>query len=183
MSLGLAIADDKRIYLAIENKGINCPEGNPPISSKIIHLQKNPEVKMLVTGGLYHWRDVVCRYRPKTAMEEIRDEIIDVLEKVTECCNVACALILGYKNGKPICYRINKLEHEKVSFIEEPLENPQAIGAYGQEAVELVKKYLQQGISKKETIKCTIEYLISQDENNLLEQPVVEDTMNNELTS
>ena len=108
MSLGLAIADGKRIYMATESRGINCSWGTPPISSKIISLQKKPEIKMLVTGGLYHWRDVMNKYVPKTTIEEARDEIIRRLEDVTECCNEACALILGYKKGEPICYRINK---------------------------------------------------------------------------
>ena len=177
MSLGLAIADGKRICLAIDRKGINCPQGKPPIPSKLISLQTAPEIKMLVTGGLDHWREVLRKFTPKATLDDARDEIIKLLEEVTECCNEACALILGCKAGTPICYRVNKLEHQsldnRTGKIAQSLVDPQPIGMFASEAVCEINRLIANKVCKEQAVKMAIEYCINLGSNaGYLEGPV-----------
>src|SRR5205807_1345822 len=106
MSLGLVVASDdkRRIYLAIESEGVQCDV----LDSKLIRLQTHPEMVLLVTGGLEHWRDVRNDFTAQPTIHKASDEIVSLLNKHTKSNNQAFGLLCGFDDGSPVCYRINR---------------------------------------------------------------------------
>ena len=126
MSLGLAVAHQNAIYLAIESEGLQ----SGVLASKLISLQHQPEFMLLVTGGLDHWRFVCENYRSQPTAQEACAEIVRLLNDCTTPNNQAFCLMCGFEGGRPICFRINRSKGEPAtSWIVVSLDTVQPIGS------------------------------------------------------
>ena len=155
MSLGLAVAHENTIYLAIESQGL--PSGM--LRSKLIHLQDQPALMLLVTGGLDHWCYVRGNYRSQTTLQEARDEVMRLLDECTEIENEACCLLCGFEDGHPICCRINKLEGEPLTTCMAPLDTVQPIGIFEHAAAAKLsaERALADGVPAEQALRNAIE--------------------------
>lgn len=145
MSLGLVVSDGEKIFLAIESKGLD----SGLISSKLHELQREPELVILVTGGIEHWQYVFDHYKHSCSIEDAQQQIEKLLRECTGIFNYAHCLLCGFGNKKPICYRIDKTQnYEGISSKIESLENVQPVGfvSLAVTATQQANMYLNNGI-------------------------------------
>jgi len=126
MSLGLAFAKNGTIYLAVESQGVPYKS----INSKLFCLQQDPEVFVVCTGGLDHWHDVKSCYKPQPCLQAAAECVRTLLERLTGQNNDAHALVCGFVNEAPQCYRVDRtagLAHVP-TCMPNPLEEVQVVG-------------------------------------------------------
>ncbi len=104
MSLGLVVANDDNIVLAAESEGLQYGV----ISSKLRKLQDDPELAIVVTGGLEHWRCVFDTYRTQLNVDAACTEVVRLLNVNMGTSNQAYGILCGYDNGNPVFFRINR---------------------------------------------------------------------------
>jgi len=125
MSLGLVVADNDRIILAAESEGLE----RHVILSKLRKLQDEPELAIVVTGGLEHWKCVFDSYRAQPNINAACTEIARLLDANMTPSNQAFGLLCGYENGNPICCRIDRsVGTTATSCCKETLGSLQVIG-------------------------------------------------------
>jgi len=113
VTLGLAVADDKAIYLAIESKGLAFLESDPcepTLESKLVRLQKDPEIALLVAGGLEHWQYVWRHYKCQESLDRAAAEVARLLE-LDDCMtskNQAFGRLVGYDAETARCLRVDR---------------------------------------------------------------------------
>ncbi len=163
MSLGLAVSDGKKIYLAIESKGLD----SMLIPSKLHELQLEPDLVILVTGGIEHWRYVFNHYKFSSSIEDAQLQIKQLLSDCTSIVNDAHCLLCGFANKKPVCYRIDKTQNdEDVSSKTESLEDVQPVGfvSLAVKATLQANMYLDNGIEFEVALKKAINDLMPHSE-------------------
>ena len=134
MTLGLAVADDDAIYLAIESKGLARLKSKPgvqPLKSKLEVLQRNPEIALLMAGGLDHWQYVCHHYKCQNSLDSAADEVACLLDQFTGPNNEAFGRLVGYDRGKARCIKVDRpLETTAAKQSEANLRDVDAIGKY-----------------------------------------------------
>ena len=78
------------------------------ITSKLFCLQQNPAVFVVCTGGLNHWHDVRSNYKPQPFLEAAAECVRTLLAQFTNQDNDAHALVCGFENEAPQCYRVDR---------------------------------------------------------------------------
>ena len=133
--MGLAVADDDAIYLAIESKGLAClrsDPGVPTLQSKLVELQRNPKIAMLVAGGLKHWQDVLRLYKCQDSLDGAAAKVARLLNECMKPKNQAFGRVVGYDRGKARCLRVDRcLNTTGAKLSEANLREVDAIGDPG----------------------------------------------------
>jgi len=156
MTLGLATCDDNGIYIAIESQGLPVIGGSLLklgfpllLDSKILQLNHQPRIVAVVAGGLEHWADVAANFDADTSVKNAAEKVIKLLDTYTNKDNQAYALVCGYEDDRPVCYRINRFEKKDKTEIPitEKLKCIQAVGSskYAEKAKEFAKKAIDPG--------------------------------------
>jgi hypothetical protein len=104
MSLGLAFADEHRIYLVSESEGLQ----HNVIPSKLRILQNEPKLAIVVTGGLEHWKSVFDFYGCQETIDAACCRVRQLLDSGMGPQNQAFGLICGYENDVPVCCRVDR---------------------------------------------------------------------------
>ncbi|MEI7869135.1 MAG: hypothetical protein WCI11_14695 [Candidatus Methylumidiphilus sp.] len=161
MTICLAKIEDDGIYVAAERCGIT---NQKPFNSKIIKIQNFPEVIILISGGLDHWKLVVNEYpnQIQPTLNHAVKRIAELLKQRTELHNDNHALVCGYENKTPKIYRIDKFESKHMEepqqtkgYNIEPLGKPNLAILAAQKAHELyasghsLSEALEEGIKSQ----------------------------------
>lgn len=164
MTLGIAYADDKAIYLAIEHCGL--PAIGPrefglqssQIGSKAIVLQRNPEVAVLLAGGLTHWAYVINKYLPQKAVYEAAAELARLLDQCMQEHNCAFGLVCGYEKGNPACFRVERdVNNKHTEICQGEIKNqPQFVGSNVSDPAGSVDSKILNGSRPPDAIMTTI---------------------------
>lgn len=158
MTLGLAFATADQIFLGIESQGLPCPgpelrSGLPAVMiSKILFLQKSPEVAVLTAGGLDHWAEVYTKYteEKKRSVTEVANELARLLDACMNSKNQAFGLVCGFEESKPNCIRLNReVGSTCCSLKAESLDELQGIGMvnHANAARDVANAAMGQGMS------------------------------------
>jgi hypothetical protein len=170
MSLGLAVSDGTRIFLAIESKGVPVPCGF--LDSKLWLFPEDPPLILIVRGELCPWAKV--RNHLSAAKDWSVQASADEIAKTLDACMIgdyaaweSFGLLCGHDNGKPKCYRIDRLGYVKATVKEENFEHSvQPIGAspYAGSARQWTEAAIKSGMDRLDAIRRGINDQILEDE-------------------
>lgn len=154
MSLGLVAAYNNKIIMVTESEGVS----NDLLISKIIELQSNPLIVILVTGGLIHWHHVKINYSSQPHLNSAFKHVCDLLNSNMTFKNQAYGLLCGFESNKPVYYRINRsinesLHHTRGELSLEEIGDPN----YAKAAKIIASKKLDSGVDVSTALVDTIE--------------------------
>jgi len=172
MTLGLATGDQHWLYLAIESAGIPMPSlpGYPrPLGSKLIEIQADPVIAVLVSGGLWNWREVAESYASQPPQHQPLRETADAIDtRLKQCpkpdiCDrpPSFGLVCGFEEETAICYRVSSLDCESPSRLELRRGTVVPIGitdgGVAEDAAEEARRAIvDSGVSPPEAIEAAI---------------------------
>jgi len=157
VSLGLAVSDGERVYLAIESEGLQWQV----LPSKLLELPGHPEFVLLVTGGLEHWCYVAAN--SSGALPSIQEGCETVMSLLDDCMtssNQAYCLLCGHSDGQPVCYRIDRpVGAAGATCSRVCLETVQAIGCcrHAMEAKQCAEQAIGDGVAREKALREAIE--------------------------
>jgi hypothetical protein len=163
VSLGIAVADELGIYLAIECAGVGIQMGSDRqvLDSKIIKIQDG--IFALGTGWLINWLYVRNHYRAQYSIEGAAREITGLLKRSVELHPEdpwAYGRVCGYRGEEPVIFNVSANREKSNVFDCSEVRNPYEIQPIG--LWELVTQSLKNiiydwNLSKIEMIKFILE--------------------------
>lgn len=133
MTLGIAVKIGNQILMGIDSKGVPVPcdsrnrrsqNVRSVFCSKLLFLQRDPDIVVLCAGGTEHWADVKDDFQRQPTLLKTRDRVIEILYPYTRDGGQAFGLLCGFDGNTPRCFRIDGSD---ASSFEEELSEGRAI--------------------------------------------------------